>query len=460
MFDKWIHDHKQQIVSSAQGLLRIPSVGTESAGSKRPFGEAADQALQYMLNLGEQHGFRVRNVDGYAGHIEFGNAKDPDDYLAVLTHLDVVPAGNGWTYPPFGAEIHNDRLYARGALDDKGPAIAAYYAMLAVKESGIPLSRNVRLIMGLDEESDWRCMDFYFKHEPAPWGGFTPDADFPLIYAEKGILQMELRKSGLQGLPASVVEIKGGERPNMVPDNCRATLQIPDELRADFPDKLRKSSEQAGVSVNLEWKNSSTAILEVEGKSAHGSTPDYGVNAIQAMGSLLLDLLGPNPFLEFLAAADTRGKVIGIACQDDVTGPLTSNLGIAQIDSEGVRLVFDIRYPVDQTSEKLLQLIQSVANRLSFNIYVRADKSPLYVPKDSDLVRTLLSVYQDATGDQAEPMSIGGGTYARAIANAVAFGPLFPGAPDLAHQKDEYMEVADLLKITEIYAEAIFRLAK
>lgn len=460
MFESWILNHRQQIISSLQNLLQIPSVGTEADGPDRPFGMETDRALKFMLKLGADYGFAVRNQDGYAGHIEMG---DSGDYVAVLAHLDVVPPGNGWTYPPFGAEIHDNKIYARGAIDDKGPAMAAFYGLLAVKASGLPLSKKVRVILGIDEETDWRCMDHYFKKEPIPWGGFTPDADFPLIYAEKGILQVTLARPRKQpqGMELRVVEIVGGERPNMVPDRCAATCTVISGQIEEIRGQVAAICTQLGIGYRFTPISPNQFSLSVEGQSAHGSLPELGINAIQKMGEVLRRL----PFEEsdlwtFLASADTNGRFLGIECSDAVSGPLTCNLGMVEIDGTSAKFTFDVRYPIDQTGEDLLQLVQQSTAQYKFHVEQSNNRKPLYVPKDFPVVTTLRRVYEEIVGQPATLLTIGGGTYARAIPNAVAFGPLFPGMADLAHQKDECIEIGHLIQLTNIYANAIYQLAK
>ncbi|MFC4768870.1 dipeptidase PepV [Effusibacillus consociatus] len=460
MFGSWIQSHRQQIIGCLQELLRIPSVGEESCDPNKPFGEETDRALQYMLNLGVSHGCKVRNVDGYAGHIEIG---DSDEYVAVLAHLDVVPAGTGWTYPPFGAEIHEGKIFARGAIDDKGPAMAAFYGLLAVKASGLPLRKKVRLILGIDEETDWRCMDHYFRKEPLPWGGFTPDADFPLIYAEKGILHFALSKprDSVHGINLYPVEIIGGDRPNMVPDSCRATLIVSSQYIPVFQTTLERFCNEHGISYTLSEQGETKFALTVEGKSAHGSLPELGVNAITLMGKILSQFpSAESAFFEFLSSADPEGSFLGIQCSDEITGKLSCNLGLLEVNENSVRMVFDVRYPIDRTGEELVQLVQQTVRQFSFQLDVLNDKKPLYVPKDSPVVTTLQRVYEKLAHQSSVPLAIGGGTYARAIPNAVAFGPLFPGMEDLAHQKDECIDIEHLIQITNLYANAIYELAK
>jgi succinyl-diaminopimelate desuccinylase len=461
MFTDWIEQHREEIISKTQEILRINSVGGPASGPMEPFGPGCAEALEYVLRLGRERGLKVKNVDGYAGHIELGEG---DEYVAVLAHLDVVPVGPGWSYLPFGAEIHDGKIYARGAQDDKGPAMAALFGLFAVAESGLPLKRKVRLIFGLDEESNWRCMDYYFSKEPLPVGGFTPDADFPLIYAEKGILCFDLKKERAEQEQAKVrvQELTGGSRINMVPDSCRVLLIVQEGDVQSVEATIRRTADEQGISLDVE-QSGDRLTLFVKGVAAHSSAPANGVNAVVQAGKLLAALDTAEPDLwKWLSSVDPAGKSIGAEMTCPVTGPLTSNLGIAKVDEERAVFSFNLRFPVDQTDVGLMELVRQKLSPAGF-IVEQSDEvnmKPLYVPKDSEIVQKLLAIYEAEVGAKAEPLTIGGGTYARAIPNAVAFGPLFPGEVETAHQKDECWSVDNLIRCAKIYARAIYELAK
>jgi succinyl-diaminopimelate desuccinylase len=212
---------KQDIITAIQACIQIKSVkDVEHAAPGAPFGPGIQEGLEWILALGEKFGFTVKNVEGYAGHIEMGSG----DLLGILGHIDVVPEGEGWSVPPFSATIKDGKIFGRGALDDKGPSLAALFAMKAIIDAQIPLNKRVRLIIGTDEESGWADMDYYFSKEEVPQIGFAPDAEFPVIHAEKGILHLELSKSYSTAFP-HLVRIHGGERANVVPDYCEVTLK-------------------------------------------------------------------------------------------------------------------------------------------------------------------------------------------------------------------------------------------
>lgn len=455
---------REEIIQSTQEIVRIKSV-EDTPKPGMPFGEGINASLEYALNLSKKLGFTTRNLEGYAGHAEMGEG---DEIVGILVHLDVVPEGSNWTYPPYAAEIHDGKIFGRGAIDDKGPAIAALYAMKAVKDSGVPLTKRVRVIFGTDEESGWQDMDYYMAHEENPTIGFAPDAEYPAIHAEKGILMFSLQQQFAAGCSCccdgvKIQSVKGGNAPNMVPDYCEAVLRGKDlaQVRAALDAYVQAHQ------VRLEWEEQDgQAMIKSFGISSHGSLPQYGVNAISQLMVFLasLDLQSCDlcDFLAFYKQAigmEYYGESIGCGFRDEVSGNLIFNVGMIDLTETGVNVVVNVRYPVTNTSDAVYAGIRGVLEGTKVQLVERSDSKPLYVPVDDELVSKLMAIYQEMTGDQRPPIAIGGGTYARAIPKAVAFGPLFPGQPELAHQKDEFIGVDDLILNTKIYAKAIVALA-
>lgn len=464
ILNRIIESHRDEIIRCTQELVAIPSVEGESQPGK-PFGEDVYRALDYVLTLGRNLGFDTKNVDGYAGHIEFGQG---EKMLGILTHLDVVPAGSGWSYPPFGGEIHNGRIYGRGAIDDKGPTIAVLYAMKAVMESGLPVNKKVRLILGTDEESGWEDLKYYFKQESVPDFGMSPDGRYPIINAEKGILHIELRKKFSTGKKSSIgiKKLYGGQRPNMVPDECTCVFRLDADKEKLIKD-IENLKSKLGYTMKIEICDGKELIVKSIGQVAHASMPEKGKNAIGEMLLCLLALgLGDSEmerFIAFLAEAigmEFDGYSMGLALEDHLSGKLTLNLGIIEVNNQYGRAVIDIRYPVSFEKQDILSRIRKVADKYGIEVEVLDHQGPLYVPEENFLVKTLKKVYAEQTGQPAYTVAIGGGTYARAIKNAVAFGAVFPGKPEMAHQRDEYIEIEDLMMNAKIYAHAIAELVK
>ncbi|MBD3110515.1 dipeptidase PepV [Bacillus sp. AGMB 02131] len=461
-----VNKRKEQLIKDTQEFLRIKSVlDEENATPEAPLGKGVQEALQYMLKKGENDGYTVKDVEHLAGHIEMGKG---EDILGILCHVDVVPEGDGWSSDPYGAEIRDGKIFARGVLDDKGPTMAAYYAMNIVKELGLPLSKRVRMIIGTDEESEWRCVDTYFKHEEMPTLGFAPDADFPIIFAEKGIWDFYMNQApNLEAGSADITvkQFESGRRFNMVPDYATAVLEVkeaPAAIKTEFEAFLAKNELKGAAK-----EEGNTIVLELEGVSAHGMEPKNGVNAGLYLSLFLNELplsKHANDYFTFVVNYlfnDSRGKSFGIAYNDEETGDVTLNVGLMRYSKEeGGQVGINLRYPVSYGHGVASDKLQKVLKENHFALSTLSHSKPHHVKSDSFLVQTLSKVYEGQTGEKAELIAIGGGTYARSLEAGVAFGPLFPGREDIAHQKDEYMYIEDLLKATALYAEAIYELAK
>ncbi|GAB6151676.1 dipeptidase PepV [Desulfosporosinus burensis] len=451
---------KEDLISAIQTCIQIKSVkDVEHAAPGAPFGPGIQEALEWTLALGGKFGFTIKNVDGYAGHIEMGEG----ELLGILGHLDVVPEGDGWSVPPYGATINAGKIYGRGALDDKGPTLAALFAMKAIKDAGIPLNMRVRLILGTDEESGWADMDYYLKKEEVPKIGFAPDAEFPLIHAEKGILHLELSQSHSTVFP-HLVRIQGGERANVVPDLCEVTLK---ELSNEVVENLLKSfSFPEGVSGIIDSQATDQEIkLSFKGVGAHGSLPQNGKNAVvyalQFLKTLPLNSEEKRSLDNVLKYPGTgsAGEGFGITLSDEPSGKLSLNLGVFELSSDETRYVIDIRYPVTFKRDDVFLPIAKIAENEQLIIKVLNHQEAHHVPKESALVQSLLKAYADVTGLEPFAFAIGGGTYAKALPQGVAFGPLFPGEPEVIHCPDEYISIDSLLLTTKVYAQAILNLA-
>ncbi|WP_082055798.1 dipeptidase PepV [Geobacillus kaustophilus] len=464
----WMNEAKKRkddLVRDVQALVRIPSVrDDEQAQPGAPFGPKVAEALEHMLRRGREEGFRVKNVDGFAGHIEMGHG---EKLVGVLGHIDVVPPGDGWTMDPFAADVRNGRLYGRGAIDDKGPTMAAFYAMKIIRDLGLPIGKRVRLIIGGDEESDWRCVEHYFRHEEMPDVGFAPDADFPIIHAEKGIIDADLsyRPPGQEEAEGfALASFQAGRRYNMVPDAAEAVVEgagRTEELLGLYEQFCRERGVKGSIR-----QSEGAVVFQLEGVSAHGAEPERGKNAgvylAQFLASLPLDGQS-RPFVQFLASSfsDTRGQELGFAYRDEQSGDLTVNVGVLSYNRRhGGTIGLNIRYPVTADGDAIRRTLAGAAAEHGFALTRFSDTKPHYIDPNHELVRTLQRVYEEQTGEPARLLAIGGGTYARALTAGVAFGALFPGRPDVAHQKDEYIEIDDLVKATAIYAQAIYELAK
>ena len=405
-----------EMIEALQKLVSFQSIAKEE-GPEYSYGKEVCGAKEYVLELAKSFGMRAEDVPGKYAYIEIGEGPR---LIGILSHLDVVPAGDGWTQNPFGGEIVDGKIYGRGTTDDKGPTIAVLYAMKALKEK-TTLSARIRLILGQTEENgEWRDIEAYTDAEEIPECGFTPDGDFPAIQNELGamVFRVQMPQSGfLQG--------EGGTAPNMVPARAR--------VKTEF------------------------GTYEASGKACHGCAPWLGLNGISELMEKVHQAEPENRFLRMYA--DLIGKTIygeklGIAAEDE-SGKLTLNVGLFEVRDETATLMVDIRYPAkknpDEISGSLVRQFSSYGASCECVYHVR----PLYTPSDSPVLGALLSAYREVTGDDSRPISIGGGTYAKAMPNMVAFGPNFPGHENREHMEDEYILVEDFLKLEEIYERAL-----
>lgn len=464
ILNRLIDSYQDELVKTVQQLISFDSVYQESNDPKAPFGENIAAALEETLHIGRNMGFATKNLDGYVGIIDFG---EEGKMVGILSHIDIVPAGDGWTYPPFAGEVADGKLFGRGSVDDKGPMVASLFAMKAIKESGLPIQNRLRHIIGTDEETGFRCIQYYLTKEEKPWCGFSPDGEFPVIYGEKAIIRFTIQKDWQPDIEPSLLtikEIKGGLRVNVVPAEASAKLwgnqADLDRIKAlmkVYPQKDALSlTEEGGF-----------FVIKATGQSAHSSQPWYGINGINLLLGFLKELklapLGAAEYIDALAdlfADGHEGKNLGIACSDSISGPLTLSLGVLHVSPDGGKATFDLRFPIHADKEDIWQKIVAACRMRNLAPVIIQDKPPLYVPKDSPLVQHLWEVYRQVTNRWEEPVVIGGGTYCRAVENFVAYGPVFPGQKELAHETNEFISIEDLMLCAKIYAQALYRLLK
>ena len=444
-----IDNSREAFTAMLREWVRTPSVKGEAAPGA-PFGTDVRKMLDLAVKDAREMGFSVREFDGYACDITLG---EEEEKIAVLGHLDVVPAGDGWTRPPFDAVTEGDRIYGRGTNDDKGPSLAALFAIKAIRDAGIPLKKGIRMILGCDEESGWEDMAYYGAHERIPDVGFSPDAAFPLINTEKGMLVLTLRAPAAQaGL--KVLEMKAGDRVNVIPGECRALVEGGEDI-------LRRTEEYArrtGLPYTAE-KADGGVLLKAEGIPGHSAYPEGRRNAIGMMLLLLKELgaEGPAAVLAEAVGMESDGRSLGCACRDDVSEALTCNMGILRLEGGEWYGTLDMRCPVTADQEALREA--AISHLPGFTVETDTLKPPHHVPAESKLVTSLLAAYNEETGQEGKPMSTGGGTYAKVLRQGVAFGAMFPDEEDLAHQADEYATVSRLMLAMKIYANALIRLA-
>lgn len=452
--------YRDAMVDSVVRLCSVPSVKGPAA-DHAPFGAENSQMLEEFLALGKSLGFRAVNLDGYCGYLEWG---DQGPIVAVLGHLDVVPAIDGWSHDPFAPRLTEDRIIARGTADDKGPVVSALFAMKALRDEGFTPGGRIRLIVGLDEESGSECMKHYVQVEELPACGFTPDAEFPVIYAEKGIAHLNLSMTlSTNDFPDSARNPATCQDAGMAQTSTATIEAFPEVGRILTAAEAGQRANMVPARCVLTWLDEDGSIQSESftGKAAHGSMPWEGINAI-ALAMSAADRQTGHKFVSFyqrFIGDDWTGAALGLA-GSDISGPLTVNPGILEINAGHASLTIDIRYPASWSFASLLQTLQEKLAGEDVSVSVISHIPPLHTAIDSNLVQSLMAVYNRMTETDAEAIAIGGGTYARTMPNIVAFGPTFPGDPDVCHQVDEYITFEKLLASAAIYREALRELAR
>lgn len=409
-------EHFNESIKTLQKWLKIKSVKSEAVADA-PFGEGVKNMLLTALKDAEALGFKTVNYDNYVGEVIFGDGEDIDG-LAVLCHLDVVPEGdeNLWSHKPYGADIDDGKLYSRGVEDDKGPAAVCLYALKKLKDEGFKPNRKIKLIFGCDEESGWGCIDHYKKVAVMPDEGFSPDGDFPVIYSEKGIYHIKY------AFPLSpiVKSVVGGDRVNVVPDKAA-----------------------------IEYENG--RIVRFSGKTAHGSTPELGDNAVKkaVLNMVQNGAFNKEDYLNLFENAKLFEDLV------DESGALTFSPNVATSKNGFIYFDVDVRYPSKTDFSVIESRLKSIGNYT-----VSEHKKPLFVDKNSKLVTTLNAIYNKLSGRNESPVTTGGGTYARALKNGVAFGPLPEDAGGRAHMPDEFMTIDELKLCFDVYYRAIKKLCE
>lgn len=436
-----IEKNFDSMIPELQKIIAVPSVSSKGSGDM-PYGPECCRVLRMFLDMAEDEGFYTNNFENYAGTVEY-NEKPVK--LGVLCHLDVVPVTEkDWTYPPFGGVVDNGRIYGRGAVDDKGPAMAVLFAMKALKKAGIDLKHNVRFIVGCDEENGSTDMEYYLSREKMPPLVFTPDGDYPVINIEKGMLRLRLRKNIAF---SHILKIKGGTVPNAVPSDAYAIVKS----ISKFPDNENITISEEGENYRVAYK----------GKAAHASTPESGINAVTGLVKYLCELPldeDERSVFETVKTAfihgDFSGKGCGINMSDEKSGALTQVLSTASYKGNTLEFSVDLRYPVSGNKDDIISKIEKSA--VGFELHADIASLPHCVDEDSEFIQTLLSVYEKETGLEGYCKAIGGGTYVHDIEGGVAFGAEFPGEENNMHGNDEHITLESLKLNTKIIANAIY----
>lgn len=458
-FRKRIEDYREDIVASTQQLIQIPSL--RSTGSPgMPFGKGMSDALNFVLEKAENMGFKVKNIDGYCGYAEYGEG---DLYIGILSHVDTCQEGEMWVVPPFEARVMNNRIYGRGAMDNKGPLMAALYGMKVVMDTGKKPNKKIRFIIGTDEERYYEDIEYYLSKEKPPIAGFTLDGQFPVVFAEKGLSMMEFRGPFSQKGAERIAYIKGGTSENTVPGYCSALLLT--ERKSEITARLSLFAKENRHNMTAKIIDEGV-IIESFGMETHSMALEMGINAICPVVRFLNQLqFGGEPirdmiqFLDDTIGYDLYGNGFGVECEDEFSGKLTLNFGIISFENEETMVRLDLRYPVTCDFETAAKKITDSFVKNGFQQKENSYWDPIYFPKEHFLIKALLKAYRDVTKDTSEPISSGSGSYSKVMPNIAAFGAIFPGESQAWHQVNEYIDIDNLIKMSEIYATAIYELS-
>lgn len=459
--DQYIDEHFDELVSTVQTLIRIPSYYSEPKEGM-PYGEKSAEVLNKTLSICESFGFKTRNFDNYLGTATYG--ENPE--LGILFHLDVVPEGDGWTFPPYEGVIHDGRMYGRGTMDDKGPGVASIFALRAIKDLGIPLKKGVRLLMGTGEErGDFADLKYYLEHETMPSNVFTSDASFPVINVEKGILHYPFFANFVnKNHERAVLEIRGSRAVNRIPSNVTAVI------KGFSIEELSAVAKKEVPTIDFSFEDHPDGVkIIAEGTAAHAAFPDRGNNPLTGLLKMLLSL----PFdecegldylravYEFFPHGDYLGKTFGIAAADgERSGNLTVSFTTLEYTADSLFGKLDIRLPVICTCEETIAALNVKMEKAGFKMGDGlVTENPHIVPEESEFVQGLIEVYRDYTGEDVGCEYTGGGTYVHDIDGGVAFGCTFPGHPDnRLHGTDEFIGLDELKDQAKIYARAIVKI--
>ncbi len=455
----YICANKHKLLEILNELVAVQSVkGNPEKGA--PFGKGPRAALDKMLGICRQEGFDTKLCLDVVGTADLFPAHTEEmPALGILCHLDVVPAEGqaGWNTDPFKMTEKDGVLYGRGVIDDKGPLAAAFMAMKCVKDLGIPLKKGVRLIFGTDEENGSEDLEIYLAKYKLPENVFTPDASFPIINIEKGMMRSRFSGKYIGG---SVVSFQGGSIPNAVPDKAECVIAgIPPEV---IVEAARNDDSGAKYEVKLSDGKKNVCVKCI-GRSAHASTPESGINAVTALIKLLCALPiaegKQKEILQGLAAAfpfgETDGEHAGLKRSDAKSGALTLVFSIFKMERGKCEGCIDVRFPVCLSLAEVEKAERDALAKASCKFDSYSGDEPHITDEDTEFVKKLLKVYEDCEGEKGRCIAIGGGTYVHNIPGGVAFGVERGDTDYHMHGANEFITVDELLKDAVIIAEAI-----
>jgi succinyl-diaminopimelate desuccinylase len=455
--DDWFYGRAASMIADIDRLVRIQSVRGDALPGK-PYGEGPAAALEAASEILRSKAFQVKNFENRVITVDL-NEHEPA--LGILAHLDIVPAGEGWDSNPFELVVRDGVLCGRGTADDKGPAVAAIYAMCAARELAPELEKGCRLMLGSAEETGHDDMECYMKAHRMPPNVFSPDSDYPVVNLEKGryVPSFGVEWTEEKAMPR-VVSIKGGDTANVVPRHAEAVVE---GMALEDIDALCGSfSRKTGAVLMAEPWGEAVRITS-EGRASHAMAPSKGINAQTALLSLLavLPLAESRSFSAIRSLnrlfphGDTSGTALGVAMDDELSGELTLNFGVLAMTATGISGNFDSRLPVSVTEENMVAVADAMLRDAGFLVFNRQRTHCHHTPAESRFVQTLLRVYQEHTGLEGACLSFGGQTYVHNIDGGVAFGCSMPGVDNRLHDANEFIEIENLILSAKMFTQVI-----
>jgi len=452
MLDKYVND----IIKSMSDLIKIKTV-EDTPVEGGPFGQGNKECLEKALEIAKALGFKTKNLDGYCGYAEIGEG---DEVVGIIGHLDVVPEGDGWIYPPYSAQIVDGVMYGRGTWDDKGPIVVCLYALKALIDSGLTFNKRVRVIFGCNEESGSRCVEHYIEKEGQISYGFSPDSTFPVIFGEKTINGIVISGNKVTDEGSiKLISLNGGIVANAVPDICTFSLSYEcPKCKEKAISKLDAFFKEYNLSYDIDEQDG-LLIYSVHGKACHGSIPQYGINAISYSIKGLKQIVS-NSFIDFYSkyiGIEYNGKSLGCYASDEY-GDIAVNIGIVKYENKSFNIVINSRLPFSTNSELMIESIKNtIANENNVEATLVSSSNGFILDKNGPMIKALVNAYQSVTKDyNSKPICSAGGTYAREFTNCVAFGPEMEGYGSIdIHQPNECIQLRVIPVLLEIYYKAI-----
>ena len=443
-------------------FIALPTVNNNNPKPGMPFGEEIYRGFRWVKEKASRFQFEVTEFDGYALQIDIGSG---ERVIGMLCHLDVVPGGEGWETDPFEAVIKDGLIYGRGTVDDKGPLICCLYAAKYMWENRlIPADSRLRIIVGGDEEREWKDIAYYCEHAEPPEISFAADGKFPLVFGEKGLIDFDYiwslkRKSKA---PIRLEKLSGGMARNSVPAGADFVLRT--KKSTDVAETIARAGDEMGYDIQVNTDEASVTV-HVAGLGCHAMVPERGINAVSRAIRLLAVLGEELDCSSFVASYerfigdDYTGKRMGCDCCDEESGTLTFNPGRMEMKGDMIQLLAGIRYPVSKKYDTFARRIEAVAKEMDCRCKIIDHMDPIYFKRDDTVVVLLEKAYREVTGDCInQPFTVGAATFARTMPNTVAFGPIFPEQEEMSHLPNEFISIEDLNKTTEIYINALYNL--